>query len=85
VHSVARHIIDSALKAVAEKCANVSCPVLQQRCDWIEDHQAEFTGVLAVELRPITDGFMVMHHTACVQRQKELTRRWQDAECVTRA
>jgi len=64
VHSVARHIIDSTLESIADKCANVSCPVLKQRCQWIEDHQAEFTGYLAVELRPFTDGMMYCYGNA---------------------
>ncbi len=75
VHSVGHHILDSALKAVSDACANVSCPVLKQRCDWISAHQEEFSGVLAVELRPITDGYMVRKTKA---KAKQTACLWQE-------
>jgi hypothetical protein len=58
VGRVAEHIIESILDAVEEACANVSCPIIKARCEWIEAHTDEFVGFVTQRVRPHTDGFM---------------------------
>lgn len=57
--SVGEHVLSAAWKFVEEKCeAGQSCPFIKKRCDWIQEHEDEFTGYLVVTLKPMHDGYV---------------------------
>jgi hypothetical protein len=63
--------------SIDEACANVTCPVLKARCDWIEEHQESFTGYLAVKIRPMTDG-QLQNAVLPVRRSTPQRTNWVD-------